>query len=127
MKTLKELEKEYEHFINTDTMPDPIKFPRYAEGTIIDENKSVKWNRNEVTRINTLWVEECHRLVEEHHDIKLKLLVEIEDAVRRELSDVYSSEEISNMFWFANENSSDWKQMFKRIYEYIELLIKMRS
>jgi len=38
-----------------------------------------------------------------------------------------SSEEVSNIFWFAYENSSDWKQMFKRIYEYIELLIKIKS
>jgi len=74
MKTLKELEKEYKHFMNTDTMPDPIKFPRYAEDTIIDENKSVEWNRNEVTRINTLWVEECHRLVKEHDGIRWKLM-----------------------------------------------------
>lgn len=48
--------KEYEEF---SCKP---KSKKYKEGTIFDENKSVKWNREEVNRLNDIYNEEVKEL-----------------------------------------------------------------
>ena len=48
--------------------PDHKKFAMYKEGHIFDEEKSVKWNREEVERRNKEYKEEQNRLIKEHKE-----------------------------------------------------------
>lgn len=45
--------------------PDPDKFIFYKEGTVIDEEQSVRWNREEVERRNAEYAAEVSRLRKE--------------------------------------------------------------
>ena len=48
---------------NISCCPDPNKFPRYRDNNaVIDEDKSVKWNREEVERRNKAYNDEVARL-----------------------------------------------------------------
>lgn len=50
------------------SIPDKEKFAKYKEGYVFDEDKSVKWNREEVERRNKEYKEEQNRLIKEHKD-----------------------------------------------------------
>lgn len=50
----------YEEACRMKTKPDLLR--RYSDGYVFDENKSVKWNREEVERLNSEYDEECKRL-----------------------------------------------------------------
>ena len=53
----------YETASNISCRPDPNKFPRYRDNNaVIDEDKSVKWNREEVERRNKAYGDEVARL-----------------------------------------------------------------
>lgn len=55
------------------------KNPKYKVGTIIDEDKSVRWNREEIERLNDIHTEE----VKELNRKKNLLLANIEDAIEK--------------------------------------------
>ena len=48
--------------------PNPEKFKRYPATYIVDEDKSVKWNIQEVTRRNEAWDNEYKRLKNEYNE-----------------------------------------------------------
>lgn len=50
------------------SIPDKEKFAKYKEDHVFDEDKSVKWNREEVNRKNKEYKEEQNRLIKEHKD-----------------------------------------------------------
>lgn len=53
----------YDEFLEEHSCkPDRDKFPRYVKNEVIDEEKSVKWNREEVERRNLAFDEEVKRL-----------------------------------------------------------------
>ena len=47
------IESDYENITSTSLL-DPNKYPTYVIGYVFDENKSVKWNREEVERLNNI-------------------------------------------------------------------------
>lgn len=49
--------------------PDAEKFPKVKEGDILDEEKSVRWNREEVERLRNTRAEEVKRLNREKAEI----------------------------------------------------------
>ena len=65
--------KAYEAACNMSCLPDPYKFPKYKEGDVIDENKSVKWNREEVAKRIQARNDEVARL----NTVKNKRIVEL--------------------------------------------------
>ena len=50
------------------SIPDREKFTKYKEDYVFDEDKSVRWNREEVERRNKEYEEEQNRLIKEHQD-----------------------------------------------------------
>lgn len=70
---------------NCSSKPDPNIYHRYSEGAVIDEDKSVKWNREEVKRLNDEYQSECERLRKEYN--KIQSLVT--DAIIKDLSEEY--------------------------------------
>lgn len=59
--------REYEHFLNHYTFaPDRKLYPFPKIGTVLDEDKSVKWNKEEVERLRAANAEEARRLQLEH-------------------------------------------------------------
>ena len=50
--------------------PDPVVYRHHREGEVIDEDKSVKWNREEVKRLNDAYSSECERLRREYNEIE---------------------------------------------------------
>lgn len=55
------------------------KNPKYKVGTIFDEDKSVRWNREEIERLNGIHTEE----VKELNRKKNLLLANVEDAIEK--------------------------------------------
>lgn len=58
----------FEKIDKMSAFPDHEKFAMYKEGHVFDEEKSVKWNREEVKRKNKEYKEELKRLIKEHKE-----------------------------------------------------------
>lgn len=128
MKTLNELGKNYKRLITEDICPDPVRFPHYDITDIIDENESVKWNREEIKRRNALWEEEYHRLDNIYNKTKTELILNIIDAIKRELGETFTYREATAIFWHAYDiNHTDCDELFKRIRDYMILVLEMKS
>ena len=55
--------RDYENIDKTyKCKPDITKFPKHKEGDIIDENQTVKWNKEEVARRMQVYKDEVNRL-----------------------------------------------------------------
>lgn len=60
--TLEDIKDQCEQAAFDVAKPDPTKFPRYKPGDVIDEEQSVRWNREEVERRMLAWNNEVLRL-----------------------------------------------------------------
>lgn len=67
MISIKELKDSWDEVVNFSTIPD---MKTYSDWHVFDENKSVKWNREEVERHNREYKEEQERLNKEHQELK---------------------------------------------------------
>lgn len=63
---------------------------RPKDGEIIDEEKSVRWNREEAVRRQKAWDAECSRLKKAHFDIKTEC---------NEFDPIYDECRASDFFW----------------------------
>lgn len=75
------------------------KNPRYKVGTIIDEDKSVRWNREEIDRLNDIHTEE----VEELNRKKNLLFLNLKNAAEK----------------YIIEETNVSKKRAEKIFEYI--------
>lgn len=60
-----------------NSMPSRPSYPKLAEGTVIDEEKSVRWNREEVERRNALREQEIIDLRNARNSVQANLEEEI--------------------------------------------------
>ena len=67
--TYDRLKDAYNAYANFSSTPGK-DFRTYREGYIFDEDKSVKWNREEVVRRNEAYKNERHRLMEERENLR---------------------------------------------------------
>ena len=90
-------------------VPDPTKFKKYRENAVIDENRSVKWNREEIVRRNKIYADEASRLntIRNHavHDVEQL----VKDLIIDELK--YISKGMSDA-WYKNAA----KEIYSRAY-----------
>ena len=56
------VETAFESAMKSPMIPDEVDFPRFKSGHVFDEEKSVRWNREEVERLNELYDKEKDRL-----------------------------------------------------------------
>ena len=73
-----ELERLYEMADEYTEFSCKPKNPKYKVGTIIDEDKSVRWNKEEIERLNYIHIEE----VKELNRKKNLLLANVENAIK---------------------------------------------
>lgn len=81
LNDLYDKEKEYSHF---SCKPNGMK--KYAYNTVFDENKSVKWNRQEVERLNESYAKEEWKLCTEKNQLEETLIHLIEQYIVQEIN-----------------------------------------
>lgn len=98
-------------------------FRKVKVGDVIDEEKSVRWNREEVERLRLAYDEEVKRLNRE----KNAAIVAIEDrAVKLIAYEADISEEKAKLLWdFVYERGHAYGEMFNMLDDYIELAEKL--
>lgn len=119
----------YEAACNMSCLPDPYKFPKYKEGDVIDENKSVKWNREEVAKRIQARNDEVARL----NTVKNKRIVELKnmavDTIARGLindklvANVGRAYEIAGNIWnraYDDGHAYGMPNVVNYIYKYVE-------
>ena len=98
-------------------------FQNVKVGTVIDEEKSVRWNREEVDRLRLAYDEEVKRLNRE----KNAAIVAVTDrAVKLIAYEADISEEKARLVWdFVYERGHAYGEMFNMLDDYIELAEKL--
>ena len=119
-----EIEADYRTACSLSCKPDD-SFQKVKTGDIIDEDKSVRWNREEVERLKEAYDEEVKRL-------KCKKNGAITDATMRAVrlisQEVEVSEEKARILWdFVYEKYHAYGEMFQHIDEYIDLVNQMKE
>lgn len=92
LNDIDEIIKEYESFlINFSCKPNRYNFPYPKTGDILDEDKSVKWNREEVFRLRDIYNKEVTNLNKQknnisntYKDVLCKVLAKEADISRKE-------------------------------------------
>lgn len=80
--------KDYENIDKTyKCKPDITKFPKHKEGDIIDENQTVKWNKEEVARRMQAYKDEVNRLNTARNQAFNKWTNDVVNMIAKELID----------------------------------------
>lgn len=123
-----ELARDYENFLNTfSCKPDAEKYPFPKKGTILDEDKSVKWNREEVERLRNAYGVEMKRLnmyksiiSAEYRKRIIKLLSAENDISEKEGVIIW------NHVYHNTDDINDAVEMFFELAEMYEKLLSVR-
>ena len=102
----KSIEDIYKELFATYEMDVRPKTKKVKEGTVIDEDKSVKWNREEVKRLNDAYVEETRSLRRKRNEKEAKVRAELVEAVNAELEKKVSEETVKKMIANVDEQES---------------------
>jgi hypothetical protein len=95
---VRDVAKKYSEFLRSySCKPDREKFPFPKVGTVLDEDKSVKWNREEVERLRGVYDEEVRRLnTEKNHICNI-----FEGRMKELLKDEFELNDAeTNVIWF---------------------------
>lgn len=113
------IEHDYHLVCEMSTVPD-ASFKRVKTGDIIDEEKSVRWNREEVWHLKSVYTEEIRRLRKEKALAYAKV---VDRAVRLISNEAGISEEKARFLWdFVDERyHSSYRDMFMEMGDYILL------
>ena len=103
MKSIEEIYKELFQVYEMDVRP---KTKRVKDGTVIDEDKSVKWNREEVKRLQEEYVAEIKSLRKKRNDKETEVKNELIAAVKEEVDKELSEETIVEMIEMVDEQES---------------------
>jgi hypothetical protein len=124
MKTT-ELREKLENAYGLSTKPDPNKFPKYREGTVLDENMSVKWNKEQVAEANRKREEEVSRLQRVRSNAINETEKEIIKAIAEDVGvDEYKAKYIFKKAW-SDGHSAGIYEVFTYIYDYIDFALEM--
>lgn len=105
--------------------PDEQRFPKVKTGTVIDEDKSVRWNREEVERLKTAREEEVKRLNRKKNKAINDATNQIVKLIAKELN---TSTDKAQILWnFIYDKYHAFGEMFNHIDEYIDLILSMKE
>lgn len=112
-----EIKKEYETAVNMSVTPENLR--KYREGEIIDEEMSVRWNREEVKRRNEKYAAKKQELVAKRRQRIDKITDEV---VKYIASEVPCSEKKARLIWNkAYDDGHSWGM--NEIETYVERYI----
>lgn len=119
-----EIEADYRAACSLSCKPDD-SFQKVKTGDVIDEDKSVRWNREEVERLKEVYAEEVKRLNREKNGAIADATTR---AVRLISQEAEVSEEKARILWdFVYEKYHAYGEMFQHIDEYIDLVNQMKE
>lgn len=125
MITLERIKKEFESTFKMSLTPDESKFgKRLSNGHIIDEEKSVRWNREEVERRNEAIKEEKKRLLSEY-DAEI---MRVTDEFIKWIEVTYNLNEKEARIIYSrayDEHHSYWDDIYDAVDEYCEIYSKL--
>jgi len=124
-RTLNELEKIYTQVCNLPINPDNEVFHYYPIGTVIDEDKSVKWNREYVETENKRYEEEIKRLRNIKNETVQKVIEEICESISFEIAHGFTKEKAEYIFDRANDRASTITDLFLYIDDYINFVLNI--
>lgn len=110
-----------------DKLPDKSKFSRYADpDTVIDENQTVKWNREEVARRNEAYKKEKARIQYEYNCA----IGDAENLVREYITQEtglpkYKSAVIWNKIYDNHHSFFTWEALVEQLDEEIKYIKKI--
>ena len=125
--------KDYEQIESMSTKPDPTKFPHYNQNDIIDENKTVKWNRDEVNRCREEYAKEKYRLNHGRNEALCSIINDIKEVFSDELSTYHinskkSGKEIASLIYNkANEESHSYGiyDVLQKMDDYMDFIYEL--
>ena len=113
------IREDYDKACMMSCKPGP-EFRKLKPGDVIDEEKSVRWNREEVERLNKEYKEEFARLTRERGDAINKCT---ERAIAQIAEETGLSKEKAEILWnFVYERYHAFGEMFTQIDDYIMLV-----
>ncbi len=114
------VEQEYNTACSLSCKPDATKFPKAKDGAVIDEEKSVRWNREEVARLQNAYTEEVKRL----NRVRNSAINEaIDHAVHIIAKELDVTEDKARILWnFLYDKYHAYGEMFQHVDEYIDLI-----
>ena len=119
-----EIEADYRAACSLSCKPDD-SFQKVKTGDVIDEDKSVRWNREEVERLKEVYAEEVKRLNRKKNGAITDATMR---AVRLISQEAEVSEEKARILWdFVYEKYHAYGEMFQHIDEYIDLVNQMKE
>lgn len=124
MKTT-ELREKLENAYSLSTKPDPNKFPKYREGTVLDENMSVKWNKEQVAEANKKREEEVSRLQRVRNSTINEVEKEIITAIAEDVGISNDKARFIYQKAWSDGHSAGIYEVFTYIYDYIDFALEM--
>lgn len=81
-RSLKEVLNDYECYKDMATKP---PYEKYPDNYVIDENRSVKWNRDQIKLHNEQWEKERNSIMEAHLVLMETVLDELYETIQYEV------------------------------------------
>ena len=128
MRSLYEIKCDLEAMVNMSCKP---SFPRPRTGDVIDEDKSVKWNREEVIRLQTAYDDEVKQLNTAKNKRRDDLYKELYKVIRHEVKGI-TLNDAQQIFQYAynfqytyGEGHYGYNEIFSVLDDIIPLVSKI--
>lgn len=120
MRYLYDIRKDLEEMANMPCKPN-FKKPRI--GDIIDEDKTVRWNREEVERLQKLYEEEVKKLNTDKNKRRDSLYEELYKTIKKEVGNI-TIEDAKAIFNYAYEqgHSYGYNEVFSSLDDIMDLV-----
>lgn len=125
MRDLYDIKCDLEEMANMSCKPST---PKPRTGDVIDEDKSVKWNREEVIRLQNTYEEEVKALNTAKNKRRDDLYKELYKVIRREVKGI-TINDAQQIFQYAYSegHSYGYNEVFNKLYDIILLISRIAN
>ncbi len=118
--SIEDLKYKWDKVSRFSSRPDPERFPIYPKDFVFDEDKSVKWNREERDRANEAVRIEKERLRKVHSDLEEEAT---DISLKYIMQEAHMNEKQASLLWsyVFEEYHSYMNDVFSNLDELIEL------
>lgn len=124
-RAMEDIIKDMDKMANMRCKPE---FSKVKENHIFDEDKSVRWNREQVVINNKLYDDEVKRLNTEKNKVRDKLTNEIYDAIVEYVGKKHINREKATKIWgyaYDKGHSYGYNEVLTYLYEIADLICDM--